>query len=363
MKITSPPKYSNSKFPLFPPTTETERGQQIVRASKSTDDQGRYWHWDKLRHLEPPHDWSVEEWWAGIKWIRNQKARNLPFVGKDGSSFLLMTPGCIQAQLSWIERNLKGHVQAGKAILDSIDRSAFLGMAQMREALSSSQLEGADVGWERVKNILVEGDEPRNLDEWMVSNNYRAIKYVSENIDKELSPEMILELHRILTGNPVVAATAASHFRSGGDDLCFSEKTPVTAWHVPPAAQEVEERMYRLCSYANHSLEMADSTHPVIRAILIHLFFMYDQPFVDANGRIARALFYWAMLKSGYELAGLFSISSILSAVPGQYERSFMYVVTDENDTTYFVIHQLDVIIKALQHLWTSLEGKSGPGT
>jgi Fic family protein len=359
MEITSPPKYSNSQFPLFPPATEAERGQQIVRASRPTDDQGRYWHWDKLRHLEPPHDWSVEEWWAGIKWIRNQKARNLPFVGKEGASFLLMTPGCIQAQLNWIEKNLKGHVQAGKANVDSIDRKAFLERAQMREAFSSSRLEGADVGWERVDKILGEGDEPGNLDEWMVSNNYRAIKYVRENTDQELSPEMIFELHRILTSNPVAEATTAGRFRNSGDDLCSSEKTLATAWHVPPAAQEIEERIYRLCSYANHPLEMADSTHPVIRAILIHLFFMYDQPFVDANGRVARALFYWAMLKSGYELAGLLSISSILSAVPGQYERSFRYVVTDENDTTYFVIHQLDVIIKALQNFWATLEGKS----
>ena len=107
MEITLPPKYSHSQFPLFPPTTDAERGHEIVRASRPTDEQGRYWHWNKLRHQKPPQGWSVEEWWAGMKWVRNKKSRILPFIGTSGSPFMLVLPACIQAQLQWLDRNLK----------------------------------------------------------------------------------------------------------------------------------------------------------------------------------------------------------------------------------------------------------------
>jgi Fic family protein len=75
---------------------------------------------------------------------------------------------------------------------------------------------------------------------------------------------------------------------------------------------------------------------------------LYDQPFAVANGRLARALFYWNMLRNGYELVTLLSISQVLLSACAQYERSFRYVVTDENDATYFVIYHLDILIKAL---------------
>jgi hypothetical protein len=40
--------------------------------------------------------------------------------------------------------------------------------------------------------------------------------------------------------------------------------------------------------------------HPVMRAITLHFWLAYDHPFCDGNGRTARALFYWSMLKQGY---------------------------------------------------------------
>lgn len=39
----------------------------------------------------------------------------------------------------------------------------------------------------------------------------------------------------------------------------------------------------------------------------------YMHPFVDGNGRTARALFYWYMLKSGYWLTEYLSISRVIA--------------------------------------------------
>ena len=77
----------------------------------------------------------------------------------------------------------------------------------------------------------------------------------------------------------------------------------------------------------------------------------YDHPFVDGNGRTARLLFYWSMLKQDYCLAEFLPISRLLRKAPGQYARSFLQSEQDEGDLTYFVLYQLSVIQRAIVDL------------
>src|SRR3546814_20833850 len=57
------------------------------------------------------------------------------------------------------------------------------------------------------------------------------------------------------------------------------------------------------------------------------------------------------MLSSGYWLTEYISISSILKKAPGQYVRAYLYAESDGTDMSYFVAHQLDVIIAAVESL------------
>ena len=95
-----------------------------------------------------------------------------------------------------------------------------------------------------------------------------------------------------------------------------------------------------------------------MRAILLHFVLAYDHPFADGNGRTARALFYWSMLRSGYWLTQYLTISSILRGAPARYARSYLHVETDNGDVTYFVLHQLDVIERAIASLASTSRGR-----
>jgi Fic family protein len=57
------------------------------------------------------------------------------------------------------------------------------------------------------------------------------------------------------------------------------------------------------------------------------------------------------MACSGYWLMEFLSISHFLRAAPSQYVKAYLYTETDGSDTTYFVLHQLDIIRKAIQAL------------
>lgn len=95
-----------------------------------------------------------------------------------------------------------------------------------------------------------------------------------------------------------------------------------------------------------------------MKAIILHFMLGYEHPFRDGNGRTARALFYWFMLKSGYWPFEYISISTLLKEAPMQYGRSYVYTETDAFDLTYFVIYQLRVIERAMQAFMTYFEAK-----
>jgi Fic family protein len=131
-----------------------------------------------------------------------------------------------------------------------------------------------------------------------------------------------------------------------------------TVFHVPPPAAELEERLELLCRFVNGETP-AVFIHPLLRAIALHFWLAYDHPFCDGNGRTARALFYWSMLKQGYWLFEFISISSVLNQARARYERSFLLCETDDNDLTYFLLAQVTVIQQAITNLHAYLERKA----
>jgi Fic family protein len=117
--------------------------------------------------------------------------------------------------------------------------------------------------------------------------------------------------------------------------------------------------MEALCAFANASENERPFVHPVIRAILLHFMVGYIHPFEDGTGRTARALFYWSMLRSGYWLTEFLTISRVLKEAPAQYGRAYLFTETDEGDTTYFILHQLETIRKAIAGLHEYLGRKT----
>jgi len=113
-----------------------------------------------------------------------------------------------------------------------------------------------------------------------------------------------------------------------------------------------------LCAFANQAQDTEPFVHPVVRAILVHFMLGYDHPFVDGNGRTARALFYWSVARSGYWLMEYLSISRLLMKAPAQYARAYLHTETDANDATYFILYHLEVIQKAIDGLHDYLKRK-----
>lgn len=117
----------------------------------------------------------------------------------------------------------------------------------------------------------------------------------------------------------------------------------------------VPELIEQVCTFANDT--EGPFVHPVIKAIAIHFWIGYVHPFEDGNGRTARALFYWYLLRQRYWLFEY--ISSVLKEAYAKYARAYLYTETDDNDLTYFVLFQLDVIDRALDEVQAYIRKKT----
>lgn len=139
-------------------------------------------------------------------------------------------------------------------------------------------------------------------------------------------------------------------FRRADETVTVQDVGTGDVLHVPPDTAALPARLEALCAFANDTSDDA-FLHPVVRAIALHFALAYEHPFVDGNGRTARALFYWSMLRSQYGLTEFLSISRIIQRAPAQYSRAFLHVETDSGDLTYFVVHQLEVLRRAVDEL------------
>ena len=221
--------------------------------------------------------------------------------------------------------------------------------SQIEEAMTSSQLEGAGTTRAVAKEMLRSGRAPRDHGERMIHNNYLAMQELKRWRDQPLTPEAVFEIHRLLTIDTLDDASQAGRFRTADDNIVVQDEEG-RLLHEPPHADELPSRLQALCDFANGRNEEG-FLHPVIRAIALHFQIGYDHPFCDGNGRTARTLFYWSMLRSGYWLTEFLSVSSVFKRAKAQYLRSYLYTETDEADLGYFVDHHLDVIIGAIDGL------------
>jgi Fic family protein len=320
-----------------------------------------YPHWDKVRHLDPPAGLTHEEWWAGVKFGRRNGKRGLLLCDPAGTHFSYTTPDHALRLLHLIDQRCAGEVRMPEVVTaDAQAKQQYLVNSLMEEAIRSSQLEGASTSRRAAKELLRTGRPPKDRSERMIINNFLAMQYMREQMGDRLTPAAVLELQRILTDGTLDDAGASGRLQTPDEErVVVVDRTDGGVLHRPPPAEQLPDRLQALCDFANGDRDAEDAfIHPVVRAILLHFWLAYDHPFIDGNGRTARVLFFWSLRTKGYWLVEYLSISKILREAPGKYNRAFLLTETDEGDTTYFLLHQLAVIERAIEQLHKYLQRK-----
>jgi Fic family protein len=310
-----------------------------------------YLYWDKVKYLAPKGI-GPEELWTAVKIIRNS---NMKRVQLSNFTFSFMITEQMQKTLHEFDMNLGGNLGTLNIVPEK-DYTFYLVSSIMEEAIASSQMEGATTTRKVAKDMLRKGRKPSNKSQQMIFNNYQTIDYIINNKDKDFTLENLLEIHKRISSQTMDDVEEEGSFRKSDDIYVMNEITGEVA-HIPPSHKDVVTLLKNMCEFANNETQEG-FIHPIIKSIILHFMLAYIHPFSDGNGRTARSIVYWYLIKQGYWLMQYLSISRIIYKSKPAYEKSFLYTENDELDLTYFIQYNLKAMNDAFKELKKYLQRK-----
>ncbi len=311
-----------------------------------------YYYWNVVKRLDYPGGIDPADIWGIVKLRRKITPNKIKF---GDYSFHWNINNKIQEYLHFLDMNVGGTLESPYKI-PSEDKGRYLVSSIMEEAIASSQIEGAVTTRKKAKEMLRQNKKPTNKSEQMIVNNYKTIKRILEVKSEPLNIENLLEIHKSITSDTLGKATEEGALRED-DDIDVVDVSTGEVVHHPPDKATLDSMLNDLFKFFND--EKTDMfIHPLVKACIIHFMVGFIHPFVDGNGRTARALFYWYLLKKEYWLTEYLSISRLILRAKAQYAKAFQYTEVDEHDLTYFILFNLRVMKLSFDELDTIFKGK-----
>ena len=312
----------------------------------------QYLYWDKVKYQQ---DFGINNHavlWAAVKQARNFQSQPVRF---GNYLFTYNLTSFIQKKLHEFDLYIGGNLGT-QGIVPEEDKHRYLISSIMEEAIASSQIEGAVTTRKKAKEMLRKSIKPRNKSEQMIVNNYRTLSHIVDNQKQPITQERLFEVHRLITHQTMDDAGDEGIYRDN-NDINVVDAIDGEIVHTPPDFQEVPALMNELLRFFNTD-DPEKFIHPIIKGCIIHFMIGYIHPFVDGNGRTARALFYWYLLKNGYWLTEYLSISRLIVKSKSQYAKAFIYTEAYENDLTYFLNYKMKVMKRAFNDLQEYVQRK-----
>lgn len=326
--------------------TPNDKVQEVVNKVNET-----FEYWDTIKYKRCPEGCTPQQLWTYVKAARVKSMMSV--WGKYGITLTLtnqMQRMCHEIDMNW------GGSWGTDSIIGDENKEQYLVGSLMEEAIYSSQMEGAATTRKVAKEMLRKKMTPKDKSQQMIANNYQTIQFIVSHKDALLTPELLLQIHQLMTEHTMQDPQEAGCFRSNNDVVVENGITHETV-HIPPTYEEIPNFVEDLCRFFNEQ-DAPQFIHPIIRGIIIHFMVAYVHPFADGNGRTARALFYWYMLKQGYWLTEYLSISRVIAKSKKSYEKAFLYTESDGMDMGYFVAYNMRVLQQSFKQLQDYIKRK-----
>lgn len=201
----------------------------------------------------------------------------------------------------------------------------------VRYVQGTTAIEGNTITQKQAGELLEHGVTPagKSLREVYEIVNFKKLAEFLLHFEGDISKKTIQKIHAVIMEQLLESAGQYRRIQ------ILIEK----AEHEPPPAFEVPELMTKLIRwYAQHRKNM----HPFELAVLLHTKFVTIHPFVDGNGRVARALLNFVLERNDYPklYIGLKERDTYLDAVAEGNKENYQPVIDFMYDV-YFNQHDL----------------------
>lgn len=321
-----------------------------ILISKCNDE---YLYWDKVKYLNTDKEVSNVKLWNLLKISRIINSKWIHF-GK--YAFSINITDKMNMMLHQLDMEMGGNIQ-NISQLSNAEKQLYILSSLQEEAIASSKIEGASTTRKIAKEMLRKEEKPKDINQMMIMNNYETMQFLVKEKKNKLTPELILKIHNEITKNTLINQENEGFIRNNNEIKVANSITGETV-HTPPNYDDLQTLLTDICDFCNNDNHFDFFIHPIVKAIILHFIIAFIHPFVDGNGRTARSLVYWYLLKKNYWLIEYISISRIIHQTKSKYEKSFLYTEIDDYDLSYFINYNLLTLIKAKEELKKYLDRK-----
>lgn len=308
----------------------SEKNESFLTAIQKAQDP-IYKSWEKIK-FNP--NFKPETLWAGIEFIRNTNYEKTIIKAENNKNF----------QFWELPRYRKffhdfDSIAHGKIFnIDTTHKQIFIQNGILEEAIQSSKIEGAVTTRKEAQKMIQEHRKPKNKSDQMILNNYETIQKIQSKWKEEsMSLSLLFEIHFSITQKTDLNEDSQFRFRKNSDKINVWDNQKNEIIHNCPNEKFVKKEIETLIKFANDETETDfQFLHPLVKAVMLHFWIGYLHPFVDGNGRTARAIFYWYLLKNGYWAIPFIPISNKIIKSQKQYRDAFLFAEQVDYDFNYF---------------------------
>jgi len=207
--------------------------------------------------------------------------------------------------------------------------------AIIKMAHHSTSIEGNPLTFEQVKKLLIGNKIAAwEKDKNEVLNYVRVLEYIDklgEKKVKEITEDIILKIHQLNTKGIL------PEHQSG-----FYRKVPVAVVNgygrvifQPPPVNRITTLMKDFISWLNS--DQAQELYPVLLSGISHYEFVRIHPFIDGNGRTARALATLILYLKGFDTKRFFALDDYYNEDRDRYYAALQTVDQKTLDTTQWL--------------------------
>lgn len=200
--------------------------------------------------------------------------------------------------------------------------------------------------------------------------NYRNViawidRQKSSDFNALLSETTLKEIHR-LTVEKLIEPQYIGSYRD--KQVIVQSATNASIVYRPPVSIEIPYLVSDFFEWL-YSAE-SNSVHPIFKAAITHYQLVYIHPFIEGNGRTARAMATLLLYSLGYDFKKFFSLEQYFDSDVESYYQALLSVQQSGGDLTYFLEYfcyglaiEIDKIQQQVLRLSKDLKLKKQLGT
>jgi Fic family protein len=259
-----------------------------------------------------------------------------------------------------ITRQIAAISSAREAILNSPLLPKIEGRLKKEALISrshhSTSIEGNRLSKQEVAVIVSGGKiKARPRDKQEVANYISALKFIDKYCRqiKKFTPAAILKLHKLITKG-VLPAQQAGNYR---DKMVYVVDGFGRTVFTPPKAAAVPGLIGDLCEWLN--LREAKDLYPVLTAGIAHYEFVRIHPFIDGNGRVARALATLLLYQSGFDIKDFFTLDDYYNEDRQSYYSALQSVDPHNIDITPWLEYFMEGVARQMEAIKNKVQSFS----